>query len=127
MVVDAQETRFAEPEGSAPPGALVRPRPSRAPPAPQEEAPEDGWLPDIPWDEGDGDAGPPDHWGCGDIQYYAWKEEDEQRKAGCTEKEIREQDQMMEEELRTRALRLGALGSVARARERWAAELDDDA
>ena len=228
MEFDAQETRYAEPEGSAPPGALVRPRPSRAPLAPQEEAheesrmdegdgaipeeedewaeedsmassgsgppqdwecgdiyyyayqyedlkrqagggrdpqleqeatagpsvnpdsmvvdlvrprpsqappplqedeeaPEEGLLSDIPWDEGDGDAGPPDHWGCGDIQYYAWKEEDEQRKAGCTEKEIREQDQMMEEELRTRALRLGALGSVARARERWAAELDDDA
>ena len=151
MEFDAQETRYAEPEGSAPPGALVRPRPSRAPPAPQEEAHEespmdegDGAIPeeedewaeedsmassgsgppeDGPMDEGDGFAGPPQDWECGDIYYYGYQYEALKRQAGGGRDPQLEQEEMREQAFEG----IRAARESTERLESWAASLDEAA
>ena len=80
-----------------------RPPPSSAPPAPQQAEHEDNPIDDDagaagpreedddapgeesdegPMDEGDGYAGPPENWGCGDIQFYAMEYEKMRQQAG---------------------------------------------
>ena len=89
----APDDEEAEPRGVEPEGSVVEESfahrslsLSSPPAAPQEEAPEDEpW--DEPWDEpqdeGDGYAGPPDDFCCGDLQFVTYTHEELlQRQAG---------------------------------------------